>query len=197
MNYNAIGQAMYARNASTPTIPSWLIVDANHRRKYPFFVAPPGRTPAEWISSGYMKKAGSIRALAEACGIDPDELGLTVERFNAMVRAGRDDDFHRGESRYEHYFGDPRNRPNPSLGTVERPPFYAVSVVPGDIGTCGGLVTDRDARVLGQDGRPIPGLYATGNITSPIGAGKYWGAGASIGSSMTFGYVAARHAAAL
>jgi 3-oxosteroid 1-dehydrogenase len=90
--------------------------------------------------------------------------------------------------------GDPGHGPNPSLGAVARAPFYAVEVVPSDIGTCGGLVTDADARVIGEDGQPIPGLYAAGNITATVMGRRYLGAGASIANTMVFGYRAVRHA---
>lgn len=94
----------------------------------------------------------------------------------------------------DRYHGDPTNRPNPSLGAIERPPFYAAAVYPSDVGTAGGLVTDADARVLRGDGSVIEGLYATGNSTASVMGRTYPGAGASIGASFVFGYRAARHA---
>jgi 3-oxosteroid 1-dehydrogenase len=194
-NYNYVAKEMYRRNEEVPAIPSWLIIDSQHRRKYPFVASPPGRTPKKWIRSGYMKKAPSLRALAEQCGIDPEGLERTVERFNTMARSGRDEDFQRGESYYDQYYGDPTHLPNPTLGEIRRAPFFAVELIPGDIGTCGGLVTTKDSEVLGQEGVPIAGLYAVGNIATSIGAGRNWGAGATIGSGMVFGYRAARHAA--
>jgi 3-oxosteroid 1-dehydrogenase len=113
-----------------------------------------------------------------------------------MVRAGRDTDFNRGENAYERYMADPTVKPNPSLGVIERAPFYAVEIFPGDLGTCGGLVTNERAQVMrADDGRAVPGLYAAGNVTAPMAGGEYWGAGASIGASMTFGYIAARDCA--
>ena len=194
-NYNEIGQRIYAHAKNAPAIPSWLVFDSNHRRKYPFFTAPPRRMPPDWIESGYIKKADTLAELGRVCNIDAGRLVQTVERFNEMVRAGHDDDFGRGDNAYELYLGDPGNKPNPTLGEVARAPFYAVALYPGDLGSCGGLVTDEDARVLRDDGTAIDGLYAAGNITAPIAAGKYWGAGASIGASMTFGFVAAERAA--
>jgi 3-oxosteroid 1-dehydrogenase len=191
-NYNRLGQRIYEHHRRTSAaIPSWLLLDSTHRRRYPFFTALPGRTPSAWIRSGYMKRGRSIRELATACGIDAAALEQTVERFNAMARAGRDEDFQRGDARYDAYWADPTVTPNPSLGPLERAPFYAVAIYPGDLGTCGGLVTSARAEVLREDGSAIDGLYATGNITAPLAAGEYWGAGASIGASMTFGYIAA------
>src|SRR3546814_13167917 len=77
---------------------------------------------------------------------------------------------------------------------LEKPPFYARRIYPGDIGTNGGLVTDVNGAVIDKAGQPIPGLYATGNITaSPMGR-SYPGGGATLGPAMTFGYIAAQHA---
>jgi 3-oxosteroid 1-dehydrogenase len=118
----------------------------------------------------------------------------TVERFNKFARAGQDLDFHRGENVYDNFYGDPRF-PNPNLRDVITPPFYAFKVVPGDLGTKGGLVTDEFARVLGGDGSVISGLYATGNVSASVMGHSYSGPGGTIGPAMTFGYVAARQAA--
>jgi 3-oxosteroid 1-dehydrogenase len=91
--------------------------------------------------------------------------------------------------------GDPSPKVHPCLGPIDEPPYYACEVLPGDIGTCGGLVTDEHARVLDQDDRPIAGLYATGNITATVMGRHYLGPGASISNSMVFGYLAALDAA--
>ncbi len=112
-----------------------------------------------------------------------------------MARTGVDTDFHRGDSAYDKYYGDPRNKPNPSLGVIDRPPFYAVKMVPGDLGTKGGIVTDEHARALRPDGSVIPGLYAAGNASAAVMGRTYAGAGATIGPAMTFGYIAANHIA--
>ena len=85
--------------------------------------------------------------------------------------------------------------PSANLAPLARPPFYAFTLVPGDLGTSGGLVTDEDARVLRDDGSPIAGLYATGNCSASVMGADYAGPGATIGPALTFGYVAARHAA--
>jgi 3-oxosteroid 1-dehydrogenase len=117
-------------------------------------------------------------------------LAATVQRFNALADSGRDDDFHRGESAYDRYYGDPRNQPNPCLAPLVKPPFYAVRIVPGDLGTKGGLSTDERARVLRADGSPIPGLYAAGNTSALVMGRTYAGPGATLGPAMTFGYLA-------
>lgn len=194
-SYVRQGLDFYARQQSAPAIPAWIILDARHRKRYMFGQAMPGQTPQRWFDSGYMKQAGTIGELAEQCRIPADSLRTEVERFNGFAHAGRDEDFRRGEGAYARYLGDPTHKPNPSLGTIEQAPFYAVAYYPCDVGTCGGLVTDEHARVLRQDGTPIPGLYACGNSTASVCGPSYPGAGASIGASLTFGFIAARHAA--
>jgi 3-oxosteroid 1-dehydrogenase len=182
IDYMRFGQALYERHRTVPNVPSWLIVDATHRRRYGLGDAMPGITPPSWIRQGYLTKAATLRELAHTCGIDPDGLDATVTRFNAMARAGRDTDFGRGDTHWDRYFGDPT---------------YAVRVFPGDVGTAGGLLCDERSRVLREDGSVIEGLYAAGNTSaSPMGP-TYPGPGASIGAGAAFGYIAANHAARL
>ena len=109
---------------------------------------------------------------------------------------GLDPDFGRGQSAYNDCLGDPGHKPNASLGPLDRAPYYATEIYPGDVGTCGGLITDEHAQVLDETDTPIPGLYATGNVTATVMGRTYPGAGASIANTMVFGYVAARHVAA-
>jgi 3-oxosteroid 1-dehydrogenase len=194
-SYVEIGLKFYEHNKTVPCIPSWTIIDSRHRDRYLFITAPPKKTPQNWIDGGFMKKADTIEDLARQCDLPANALKATVERFNGFAREGVDHDFHRGASAYAKFLGDPTNKPNASLGTIEKGPFYAVQLWPRDVGTCGGLVTDEYARVLDTGGRPIPGLYATGNSTSSVCGPSYPGAGASIGASLTFGFIAANHAA--
>ena len=192
--YMTFGQVMYEHNQQCSTIPSWLIMDSRHRKHYTFGMQLPGRTPEEWFHSGFMKRAQTIRELAALCGLDPHALESTVQRFNQFAATGIDEDFHRGETHFSRHFGDPRHGPNPTLGAIERPPFYAVAVYPGDLGTFGGILTDEHARVLRDDGSVIDGLYATGNVTAPVMGRIYPCTGASIASTMIFGFVAAQQA---
>lgn len=192
--YMNAGQAMYDHNLEKPSIPCWLIMDSRHRRRYPFGLSPPGRTPASWLTSGYMRKAGSVADLAEQCGIDPVGLEKTVIRFNQFAADGTDRDFHRGEGAYDRYCGDRTNKPNACLGPLNQPPYWAVEVYPGDIGTSGGLLCDEESRVLRPDGSPVAGLYASGNTSASVMGRRYLGAGASIGASLFFSYIAAQHA---
>jgi 3-oxosteroid 1-dehydrogenase len=194
-SYMAVGIAMYARHKTVQAVPSWWIVDDAFLRRYTRGGALPSPPPKTWFDSGYMKRAPTIKALAEACGLDPEALNATVSRFNGFAASGVDADFHRGESAYDKFLGDPTNKPNPNLGALDQPPFYAVQLFPGDVGTCGGLVSDEFARVLKPDGSVIAGLYATGNCTASVVGRSYPGAGASIAASTTFAYIAARHAA--
>lgn len=194
-SYVQIGLNYYERNKTVPCIPSWIIIDSRHRERYLLVTAPPRQTPQSWLDSGFLKKADTIEDLARQCDLPAGQLAATIERFNGFAREGVDHDFHRGSSAYARFLGDPTHKPNPSLGTIEKPPFYAVQLWPRDVGTCGGLVTDEYARVLDKSGKVIPGLYATGNSTSSVCGPSYPGAGASIGASLTFGFIAANHAA--
>lgn len=193
-SYVAIGNMMFEHNKTTPAIPSWAIFDSNHREKYFWGMALPKKTPQAWLDSGYLKKADTLSELAQLCGIDPEGLVATVSRFNQFAAAGEDLDFGRGLSAFAHHFGDPSHKPNGNLGALEKPPFYGVAVVPGDVGTSGGIVCDELARVVKQNGALIDGLYAAGNATASLMGHSYPGAGASIGASAVFGYIAAKHA---
>jgi len=185
--------AMYeAHSAESPAIPSWLILDQRYRSRYVFAGLTPGRPfPRRWYAAGVVFRADTIAELAAQAGIDAAGLAKTVARFGEFAQAGHDADFRRGESAYDRYYGDPRVRPNPNLAPLAAPPFYAVKIVPGDLGTKGGLVTDERARVLRADGSCVPGLYAAGNASAAVMGHSYAGAGATIGPAMTFGYLAA------
>jgi 3-oxosteroid 1-dehydrogenase len=196
-SYMEVGRRMYERQAAgTQAVPSWWITDSRNRKRYLWGTTPGGITPRAWISSGYVKKADTIEALARLCDIDPARLRATTDRFNTAAARGEDPDFHKGERAYDRYYGDPSHKPNPCVGPVEKAPFYAFALYPGDVGTSGGVLTDEHARVLDDEGAPIGGLYATGNGTASVMGRHYPGAGASIGASFAFGWIAAHHAAA-
>jgi 3-oxosteroid 1-dehydrogenase len=185
--------AMYDGNtADNPHIPAWLVFDQRYRDRYVFAGLPPRRPlPRRWYAAGAVFRAPDLGKLAAVIGVDPDGLAQTVARFNEFARAGRDEEFRRGDSAYDRYYGDPRVRPNPNLAPLASAPFYAAKIVPGDLGTKGGLRTDGRARVLRPDDTPIPGLYAAGNASASVMGHSYAGAGATIGPAMTFGYIAA------
>jgi 3-oxosteroid 1-dehydrogenase len=194
-SYMEVGERMHERNRShRSAIPSFVVFDGLHRKRYPWGTALPGVSPKTWLESGYMKKADTLASLAAQSGIDPDGLAKTVERWNGFCEAGEDADFRRGGRCFDRAHGDPTVRPNPNLGPISTPPFYAVAMVPSDVGTAGGLVTDAWAQVLREDGRPIEGLYATGNTTASVMGRTYPGAGASIAAAFVFAFIAAHHA---
>jgi 3-oxosteroid 1-dehydrogenase len=194
-SYMEVGKAMYARDKTARAVPCWLIFDDRYRKRYAHQRSHPGHFPRRLLESGHLKQAWTLADLARLCDIDAGGLAATVERFNEHARAGVDPDYGRGESAYNRALGDPRRGLHPCLGPIDEAPFYAVQMLPSDIGTCGGLLTDEVGRVLGERGEPIEGLYATGNSTATVMGRHYLGPGASIANSMVFGYLAARHAA--
>jgi 3-oxosteroid 1-dehydrogenase len=199
--YIDVVNGIYAANRpDNPSIPAYLVFDARYRKSYP--VGPLGPSKLQPDSaiggrlkkSGFLKKASSLSGLAEKIGVDARGLEQTVQRFNELAKSGRDTDFGRGESLYDRYYSDAKISPNSCLAPIQAAPFYAIEVYPGDLGTKGGLVTDELGRVLTEQGRTIPGLYATGNCSASVMGNSYPGAGGTIGPAMTFGYLAAQHA---
>jgi 3-oxosteroid 1-dehydrogenase len=177
-------------------IPTWMVIDQRYRNRYVFAGVTPRRPfPGRWYRAGVIARADSITELAEKIGVPADALVATVERFNGFAKAGKDGDFGRGDSGYDRYYGDPTVKPNPCLMPIDHGPFYAITMVPGDLGTKGGLRSDVHGRVLRADGSVIDGLYAAGNVSSPVMGHTYAGPGATIGPAITFGYLAARHIA--
>lgn len=163
--------------------PAWMVFDARHRRRYPLVGHPPGGSAPDWVES-----AATLRELAERCEVDANGLEETVAAFNEHAVEGRDPLFHRGESAQDRHLGDQSQRPNPCLAPIDEPPFYAVPVRSGTLGTAGGLVTDNDGRVLGEGHEPIAGLYAAGNVTANVYGDTYPGAGATISASVMRGF---------
>lgn len=194
-DYHRFAQAMIA-NQDDGTVPCYLICDHRFIRKYGLGIVRPGASNVTAaLKDGYVVRRDTIEALADALGIDPDGLSVEVAAQNRFASTGVDTDFGKGGNAYESHLGDPSHGPNPCLGPIDRPPFYGLEIHPGDIGASIGLVTDEHARVLGADGAPIPGLYACGNDMDSLMAGVYPGPGITLGPAMTFGYIAANHAA--
>ncbi|WP_427170634.1 FAD-dependent oxidoreductase [Arthrobacter sp. 92] len=174
-------------------VEAWQIADAAFVRKFPLGMAKPLPVPLfPYLRSGYLKKGNTLEELAAACGIDPQGLAATVAEFNDNARKGIDPDYHRGASEFNRYGGDPKNTPNPSLGALEKGPFYAVRIVPGSFGTFAGLAADSRARVLDNQSQPISGLYVAGNDQASIMGGHYPAGGINLGPALTFGYIAGR-----
>ena len=196
-NYNAFGAAFHVEDVSRfeyANLPCWLVFDQNYVDTYGFRVSASGspRDLPEWVPRG-----DTPAALAEALGIDGDELQRTIERWNGLCVQGHDPDFGRGDSAFDCWWGDPhrKGRRDATLGLLNRGPYYAFQIHSGTLGTKGGPRVDPDARVLDLAGEPIPGLYAAGNVMgSPFGM-TYGGPGGTLGPAMVFGYLAGRHAA--
>jgi len=187
-------------------IPCWLVTDIRSFHRYvvgghlpipkvPFAPVPTGwKVPKAWLESGVVMEANSFEELATKIGAPPAQLRATADRFNELAHRGHDDDFNRGDSAYDNYYGDP-TLPNPNLHPLGKPPYYAFQIILGDLGTSGGLRTDEHARVLRSDESFVKGLYAVGNTSAAVMGRSYAGAGATIGPAMTFGYIAAKHIA--
>lgn len=193
-NYSALAGAFHAFDPQSydyPNLPAWLVFDAQYAARYPLGTRLPPAPIPDWVP-----RAESLAGLAGLIGVDPAALEATVARFNAHARDGHDPDFQRGTSAYDHFYGDrSRSAAAVTLGPVEQAPFFAVRIEIGLLGTNGGARTDGAARILGHDGRPIPGLFGAGNaIACPTG-GIYAGAGGTLGPALTFGYIAGRSAA--
>lgn len=188
--YIDVVNAMYAKNLpGAESVPAYLIFDATFLKKYPVGPLLPG---GKWPRiPNYLVQSDTIEGLAAQVGIDAAGLKATVTKFNGYAQTGKDPDFNRGETVFDKYYGDANVKPNPCLGPIEKPPFYCLITYPGELGTKGGLKADARARVLNEAGQPIPGLYATGNTSAAAMGRTYPGAGATIGPSMTFGYIAA------
>ncbi|MDR3416841.1 MAG: FAD-dependent oxidoreductase [Nevskia sp.] len=193
--YTTAVQAMYRPG----NLPAYLIFDARYKREYPFGPLLPGGMHLNWLQPRHVRRellqsARSLEQLAQKLGVDAHNLQATVERFNRFALEGKDLDHHRGENPYDLIYGDVRIKPNPCLAPLAEPPYYAVEIFPGDIGTKGGLLTNASAQVLNTQGQPITGLYAVGNCSASVTGRYYPGAGATLGPAMTFGFLAAEHA---
>jgi 3-oxosteroid 1-dehydrogenase len=192
--YSDVVHVMYEKNVISPDIPAWLIFDQNYRNRYLFKDVLAGLPfPNEWFTGGAAFKAWTVEDLGRKIGVSATALRATVNRFNGFAATGKDLDFGRGNSVYDHYYTDPAVLPNSCLAALWLAPFYAFKIVPGDLGTKGGMRTDAKARVLRPDGSVIPGLYAAGNASAAVMGHSYAGAGSTIGPAMTFGYVAANN----
>ncbi len=199
--YPEFQQAMYAEHERMGgAIPAWIVFDAEFRRKYPIGPLAPGeavpdeRLRKSWLDTVYWK-ATTLAELAARIGVDGAGLEASVAKMNGYARTGKDEQFDRGGNVFDRYYGDDNVKPNPNLAPIARPPFYAIKLWPGELGTKGGLLTDIDARVLDADGLAIDGLYAVGNNAASVMGPAYPGAGSTLGPAMAFAYRAAAHMA--
>lgn len=194
-SYMELSNGILERNQQVAAIPSWMIFDSQYTSLFMLAGTMPNKKKLEaWKAEGFLKQGDSLSELAQSCGVEASKLEATVSRFNGFVTSGKDADFTRGDHVYDNWLGDPLAEGSKTLGKIEQGPFYALPIYPGDVSTFGGLVTDTSARVLREDGSALEGLYATGVSTASVMGKKATGAGASIGPSLTWGYVAAKHA---
>ncbi|NLZ78412.1 MAG: FAD-dependent oxidoreductase [Gammaproteobacteria bacterium] len=195
--------SMHADNkvSQGKTFPSWVVFDAKFRFNYamgplmPGQIMPDARLRKEWLNALYYK-ADTLDELAQKIGVDVAGLQETVKKINHYSETGVDEDFGRGGNVFDRYYGDSNITPNPCLAPITKGPYYAMPIQGGDIGTKGGLLTNKHAQVVKPDGQVIPGLYAIGNTSASVMGTTYPGAGGTLGPAMTFGYLAALDAAA-
>lgn len=191
--YHAILKALLVKddNGRFVNQPAFHVFDAQYREKYAFGPVTSGAALPDWVNS-----AATPSELARLIGVDAEGFEATLERFNKdVLNEGRDTVFNRGEHPYGRFWGDDENASGPNLGTLAKPPYHAVPVVPSMIGTCGGPRIDENGRVVDSDQAVIPGLYAAGNATAAISGTAYFGPGGTIGPAMVFGVLAGRSAA--
>jgi succinate dehydrogenase/fumarate reductase flavoprotein subunit len=195
-SYHVFVPALIEACRGDPGVEGWIVCD--HRAIRRFGLGALGPAPmriAPFVRSAYIRQGNTPAALAEACGIDPQGLSRTIADFNGPARNGEDPAFHRGTDPYQRFNGAPGHLPNPCIAPLDTPPYYAVRVVPSELGTFAGIATNASAQVIDAEGQPICGLYAVGNDAASVMGGTYPAAGITIGPAMTFGYIAARHIA--
>lgn len=187
LNYHDLTRVFGQREGGVHVnLPAWLVFDNRFLRRYPVAGSAPGARPA-WMTS-----APTVRGLAQALDVDPDGLEATVALFNADAATGVDRRFGRGATLEDRHLGDPGAGVNPCLAPLTEPPFHAIEVRPGALGTAGGLKVDHAGRVLDGASRPISGLYAAGNCSATVFHDAYPGGGATLGSAMTRAFAAAQ-----
>jgi succinate dehydrogenase/fumarate reductase flavoprotein subunit len=195
-SYHDFVEGMLRAHAAAPSVPAWLVCDRDFMRDYGIGLVHPaaGRQAINrYIADGYLKRAGTLMELAQHIGVDGKNLVRTVEEHNRYAETGVDEAFGKGGTEYNQFNGDPANTPNPCLRPIVRPPFFAVAVYPSTMGTCVGLATDGDARVLDGNGAAIEGLYACGNDMASLFRGVYVGPGITLGPALVFAYRAVMH----
>jgi succinate dehydrogenase/fumarate reductase flavoprotein subunit len=192
-NYNAFGAAFHVLDVGSFSYvnhPCWMVFDGHYLMRYGLAGYRGEEPTPDWLV-----RAESIDELAEALSLPGETFAATVRHWNEHAVNGEDPDFGRGQSVYDRWWGDPslEGLPASTVGPLDTPPYYAVRVRSGALGTKGGPRTDGDARVLDVDGRPIPGLYAAGNVMASAMGMTYGGGGGTLGPAMVFGYLAGRN----
>lgn len=195
--YHEFVRAMFA-SKDQAAIPAWLVVDAKTLAKYGLGMITMPHLPRfalrRYIRDGYLFEGETLGELAEQIGVDVVGLETTVQRYNGFAKTGTDEDFGKGELLFGEVAGDPDHKPNPNIGPIEKGPFYAIALHPTPLATSYGVLTDDHGQAVNDADRAISGLYAVGNDAASVMGSEYPGAGAQVGSGMTFGWSAARHA---
>ncbi|TYL48838.1 FAD-dependent oxidoreductase [Marinomonas sp. IMCC 4694] len=193
VSYHEFGKAML--NGGQDTTYAWIITDAKGLEKYGLgMVRLGGDNPHPYLQDGYLKTGDSIAQLAQQIQVDDVLLTNSIHSINEAANIGHDKAFGRGRTAYQKANGDPNHQPNPTLGALDQPPYYAVRLQPADIGTAQGLVGNEHAQLLTRQGTPIDRLYACGNDLHSIMGGTYPGPGITIGPAIVFAYLAIQHA---
>ena len=193
-NYSALAGAFHQFDPATyayPNLPAYLVFDSHYRDRYPLASFMPGTPLPDWVA-----QADTLEDLATKIGVDRENLPTTVNRFNDLAKQLDDQDFARGKTGYDRFYGDrSRDGAAATLGALAKAPFYAVEIKMGALGTNGGPKTNAQAQILDVDGEPIAGLFGAGNVISAPTGSVYAGAGGTLGPALTFGYIAGRAAA--
>jgi succinate dehydrogenase/fumarate reductase flavoprotein subunit len=192
-NYHDFVGEMLRHCSGKASAEYYLVTSHRHLRAYGLGRVPasPGRI-SPFLRNGYLLKGQTLNELAEKLGIEAVGLVRTVEAHDRYAAIGEDPDFKKGGTAFEQAAGDATNKPNPCVAPLGDGPFYAIRIIPGDIGTFAGISVDARGQVLTETGAKIPGLFAVGTAASSVMGGTYPGAGAMLGPALTFGYLAAK-----
>jgi succinate dehydrogenase/fumarate reductase flavoprotein subunit len=168
-----------------PRIPCYLIFDEVTRKKAPISRDWRPTNDYVWsldnsaeIAKGWIKKGSTLRELARQIAMDESVLEHTVKTFNESCRSGVDPDF---------------GRPREMMGPIDTPPYYALELWPVIVSTGGGPRHDKESRVLDHSGKPIPRLYAAGELGSLFG--WLYEPGGGLSECLVFGRIAGHNAA--
>jgi succinate dehydrogenase/fumarate reductase flavoprotein subunit len=173
-------------------LPSYFICDSEFVARYP--MSQIMHKVGDPMPEGFVKD-DTLEGLARKLGIDPLGFAAELAEFNANAVLGKDPKFLRGEKNFDRRTSGDTSRglANPCLAPVSRAPFYGRLMLPGTIGTAGGLKIDEHARVLNTKGEAIGGLYAVGNCSAGVSAGMYCGGGFTIGAGSVMSWIASRY----
>ena len=196
-SYHDFMQGLLQALPAGEPVQAWLVVDHRFIRRWGLGAVKPAPVPmGGMLTNGYLQRGDTVAELAQVCGIDAVALQNTVTRYNAQADIGYDGEFGKGQTAYNRVSGDASHEGrNPCMAPILEGPFYAVRIVAGSLGTFAGLRCNEHAQALDASGQPIDGLYAAGNDHASVMGGNYPSGGITLGPAMTFGYLAAHHAA--